>query len=75
MPRWATTAWAPRSFGILVTGVLLAVVGAIVAATGTRWIDVLMPPVVTGAIVALIGFNLGGAATSNYRAGRRGSRR
>ena len=53
-------------FGILVTGVLLAVVGAIVAATGTRWIDVLMPPVVTGAIVALIGFNLGGAATSNY---------
>ncbi|MQW76754.1 nitrate reductase [Nocardioides sp. dk4132] len=55
-------------FGILVTGVLLAVVGAVVAATGTRWIDILMPPVVTGAIVALIGFNLGGAATSNYAA-------
>ncbi|WP_166140095.1 uracil-xanthine permease family protein [Nocardioides ochotonae] len=53
-------------FGILVTGVLLAVVGAVVAATGTRWIDILMPPVVTGAIVALIGFNLGGAATSNF---------
>ena len=53
-------------FGILVTGVLLAVVGAVVAATGTRWIDALMPPVVTGAIVALIGFNLGGAATSNF---------
>jgi len=55
-------------FGILVTGVLLAVVGAVVTATGSRWIDVLMPPVVTGAIVALIGFNLGGAATSNFAA-------
>lgn len=53
-------------FGILVTGALLAVVGAVVTATGTGWIDVLMPPVVTGAIVALIGFNLGGAATSNF---------
>ncbi|WP_141014153.1 uracil-xanthine permease family protein [Nocardioides sambongensis] len=55
-------------FGILVTGALLAVVGGIVVATGTGWIDVLMPPVVTGAIVALIGFNLGGAATANYAA-------
>ncbi|TYL50139.1 nitrate reductase [Nocardioides sp. BGMRC 2183] len=55
-------------FGILVTGVLLALVGAVVTATGTRWIDALMPPVVTGAIVALIGFNLGGAATTNYSA-------
>ncbi|NPC97699.1 uracil-xanthine permease family protein [Nocardioides sp. zg-DK7169] len=53
-------------FGILVTGGLLAVVGAVVTATGTRWIDALMPPVVTGAIVALIGFNLGGTATSNF---------
>jgi NCS2 family nucleobase:cation symporter-2 len=55
-------------FGILVTGLLLAAVGLVVSATGTGWIDALMPPVVTGAIVALIGFNLGGAATANYQA-------
>ncbi|HNM96458.1 MAG TPA: solute carrier family 23 protein [Marmoricola sp.] len=54
-------------FGIIVTGLLLAAVGMIVNATGTGWIDALMPPVVTGAIVALIGFNLGGVATSNYQ--------
>lgn len=53
-------------FGILATGVLLAVVGVIVQATSTRWLDALMPPTVTGAIVALIGFNLGGAATDNF---------
>lgn len=55
-------------FGIMVTGLLLAAVGLVVNATGTGWIDVLMPPVVTGAIVALIGFNLGGVATANYAA-------
>ena len=54
-------------FGIIITGLLLAAVGLIVNATGTGWIDKLMPPVVTGAIVALIGFNLGGVATSNYQ--------
>ena len=54
-------------FGILATGLLLAVVGLIVMITGTGWIEALMPPVVTGAIVALIGLNLSGAATSNFQ--------
>ncbi|WP_456697251.1 uracil-xanthine permease family protein [Aeromicrobium sp. P5_D10] len=53
-------------FGVLACGVLLALVGVIVLVTGTGWIQVLMPPVVAGAIVALIGFNLSGAATSNF---------
>ncbi|MBT0993888.1 NCS2 family nucleobase:cation symporter [Cellulomonas sp. DKR-3] len=48
--------------GILVTGVLLTVVGVVVHLAGTRWIEVTMPPVVTGTIVALIGFNLAPAA-------------
>lgn len=52
-------------FGVLVTGVVLAVVGAIVMRTGIGWINALMPPVVAGAIVALIGLNLAPAATSN----------
>jgi len=53
-------------FGIVVTGLLLAVVGLIVVATGTKWIDGLMPPIVAGAIVALIGFNLAPAAKNNF---------
>ena len=32
---------------------------------GARWIDKLMPPIVTGSIVALIGFNLAPAAWNN----------
>ncbi|PKQ27058.1 MAG: nitrate reductase [Actinobacteria bacterium HGW-Actinobacteria-4] len=54
--------------GILVTGLLLATVGAVVHFAGTRWIEVLMPPVVTGAIVALIGLNLAPVAWSMFQA-------
>lgn len=54
-------------FGLLLTGALLAVVGLVVMVTGTGWIEVLMPPVVAGAIVALIGLNLSGAATGNFQ--------
>ncbi|MDE0545091.1 uracil-xanthine permease family protein [Microbacterium sp. C7(2022)] len=53
--------------GIIVAGVLLAAVGFIVQALGTRWIERLMPPVVSGAIVALIGFNLAPAAWGNFQ--------
>lgn len=59
---------AAALFGLVVTGLLLAAVGAIVTLTGTGWIEALMPPVVTGAIVALIGLNLSSAATSNFQA-------
>ncbi len=52
--------------GILVVGVLLAAVGALVHFAGARWIDVLMPPVVTGVIVALIGLNLAPVAYENF---------
>lgn len=48
--------------GILIAGVLLAIIGLVVHLAGPRWIDVVMPPVVTGTIVALIGFNLAPAA-------------
>ncbi|GAA4425420.1 solute carrier family 23 protein [Georgenia halophila] len=55
--------------GILVVGVMLAIVGLIVHVAGARWIDVVMPPVVTGAIVALIGLNLAPAAWGNVQEG------
>jgi uracil-xanthine permease len=48
----------PALGGIVVAGALFFLVGLIVQWIGSRWIDVLMPPVVTGAIVALIGLNL-----------------
>ncbi|MDO5049161.1 MAG: solute carrier family 23 protein [Actinomycetaceae bacterium] len=48
--------------GIMATGATLALVGVIVHFAGSGWIDKVMPPIVTGAIVALIGFNLAPAA-------------
>ncbi|TQL40367.1 NCS2 family nucleobase:cation symporter-2 [Homoserinimonas aerilata] len=52
--------------GVVIVGALLAIVGVIVHLAGTRWINLLMPPVVSGAIVALIGFNLAPAAKNNF---------
>lgn len=44
--------------GIVACGVVYALIGFAVILTGTRWIEKLMPPVVTGAIVMIIGLNL-----------------
>ncbi|MCV7017372.1 nitrate reductase [Mycolicibacterium aichiense] len=55
--------------GLIAVGMLLIVVGLAVHLAGTRWIDIALPPVVTGAIVALIGFNLAPAAKTNFEKG------
>jgi len=52
--------------GVIVVGALLAIVGAVVHLAGTKWIDLALPPVVSGAIVALIGFNLAPSAKNNF---------
>lgn len=54
--------------GVLAAGLALIAVGFIVKAMGRKVIDAVMPPAVTGAIVALIGLNLAPAATSNFQA-------
>lgn len=53
--------------GVIAVGAALALVGIIVHFAGAKWIDRLMPPVVTGAIVSLIGFNLAPAAWNNVK--------
>lgn len=44
--------------GIIACGLVYFIIGAIVQAIGTGWIERFMPPVVTGAVVAVIGLNL-----------------
>jgi len=44
--------------GIIAAGALYAVIGLVVIAIGYAWVERLMPPAVTGAIVAVIGLNL-----------------
>ncbi|MFU0663442.1 uracil-xanthine permease family protein [Gardnerella vaginalis] len=58
---------AVASFGIMCTGLLLAIIGVLVHFAGAKWIDIIMPPVVNGAIVAIIGFNLGPAVWNNFQ--------
>jgi len=59
--------------GIVACGLAYALIGLAVMATGTRWIEAVMPPVVTGAVVAVIGLNLApiavkGATTTPFDA-------
>ncbi|MCG1033246.1 pyrimidine utilization transport protein G [Bacillus amyloliquefaciens] len=44
--------------GIIACGAIYTAVGLVVMKLGTRWIERLMPPVVTGAVVMAIGLNL-----------------
>ena len=55
--------------GVVAAGVILAVIGLIVRQVGIKWIEWMLPPVVTGAIVMVIGLNLAGAAKNNLAAG------
>lgn len=52
--------------GIVAVGVLLAIIGFVVQFAGIAWVDKFMPPVVAGAIVALIGFNLAPVAWGSF---------
>ena len=51
--------------GIITAGVVYAIIGLIVIFTGYRWIEYLMPPAVTGAVVAAIGLNLAPVAIAD----------
>jgi putative pyrimidine permease RutG len=51
--------------GIIACGAVYALIGLLVQAVGTKWIESLMPPVVTGAVVAVIGLNLAGVPIKN----------
>jgi putative pyrimidine permease RutG len=72
----AATAYAPTVFGapnpnlavalggIIVAGAVYAIIGLIVMLVGYKWVEWLMPPVITGAIVMVIGLNLAHIAIS-----------
>jgi len=55
--------------GIVACGVVYIAIGALVQWVGTGWIERFMPPVVTGAVVAVIGLNLASVPIKNMAAG------
>ena len=54
--------------GIIACGLVYTLIGALVQAIGTGWIERFMPPVVTGSVVAVIGLNLAGIPIKNMAA-------
>lgn len=52
--------------GIVAAGVVLALLGLLIDRAGYRIVEFLLPPVVTGAIVALIGLNLAPVAKDQF---------
>ncbi|MFB6893562.1 uracil-xanthine permease family protein [Kitasatospora sp. NPDC056327] len=51
---------------LLVAGAVLAACGAVVQGLGAKVVHAVLPPVVTGAVVMLIGFNLAPVAAGTY---------
>jgi uracil-xanthine permease len=69
-PVLAVTGGKPENHAFALCGIAAAAVlyGLAAAATmrwGSGWVDRLMPPVVTGTVVAVIGLNLAGSAVAN----------
>ncbi len=54
--------------GIIACGLVYTLAGLVVLRAGTRWIERLMPPVVTGAVVMAIGLNLAPIAVHSVSA-------
>lgn len=53
---------------IIACGLVYTLIGLVVMKIGTRWIERLMPPVVTGAVVMAIGLNLAPIAVRSVSA-------
>jgi uracil-xanthine permease len=51
--------------GIIVCGAVYALIGLVVMVVGYKWVEWLMPPVITGAIVMVIGLNLAHVAVAD----------
>jgi putative pyrimidine permease RutG len=51
--------------GIIAAGLIYAIIGLVVMVVGYKWVEWLMPPVITGAIVMVIGLNLAHVAVAD----------
>lgn len=51
--------------GVILTGLFYVIVAFVVKAIGTRWIDRLLPPIVIGPMIIVIGLSLSSTAVQN----------
>lgn len=60
-----TTGYPGVAVGVISVGVIYAIIAAIVGLIGTDWIDRLLPPIVVGPIIMVIGLSLAGSAAQD----------
>jgi len=62
----ASKSYGPESMlsGVIASGLVYIIVSYIIRLTGTSWIQKVLPPVVVGAVVIVIGLGLAGVAVS-----------
>ena len=61
----ASAGFAGIILGAFMAGLVYVIIAAVVKVAGVKWINKLMPPVVIGPTVALIGLSLAGAAVND----------
>ena len=66
----AAAGYAGLILGAAFAGLVYVVIALVVKAVGVKWIDKLMPPVVIGPTVAIIGLSLAGNAVGDLTTGR-----
>ena len=57
--------YLPLILGMLMVGVVYCLVALIIKFVGTNWLNKLLPPIVVGPIIMVIGLGLAGSAVSN----------
>ncbi|KRN13295.1 uracil-xanthine permease [Fructilactobacillus fructivorans] len=65
MALMKTTGIAGVSQGVVAVGLVYVIVATIISFIGSDWIDKILPPVVVGPIVMVIGLSLAGSAAQN----------
>ena len=66
----AAAGYAGLIIGAAFAGLVYVVIALVVKAVGVKWIDKLMPPVVIGPTVSIIGLSLAGNAVADLTTGR-----
>lgn len=67
-----TRNYAAVILGMIMVGVVYVVIALIIKKIGTKWLDKLLPPVVIGPIIMVIGLSLSGSAINNVMGGTAG---
>ncbi|HHX78939.1 MAG TPA: uracil permease [Acholeplasmataceae bacterium] len=51
--------------GLFTVGIVYIIIAVVIKFAGTKWINVVFPPIIIGPMIAIIGFGLSGSAVSN----------